>query len=167
MIKSIKLILTSLVFALFLCSCNETTTNPTDVKFKNDVENFCNSISDLDKSINGIDANSDNAPAQLLEYLDEVDMRFKSFADLDFPAEFDYLEKLADEASEYMTEAVSSYHKAFSNHSYNEYTADYAKENYSRAMKRIKIIIAFLNGETIEDENIVISYESTEATTQE
>ena len=59
-----------------------------------------------------------------------------------------------------MSEAVASYHSAFSNNSYNEYTADYAQENYSRAIKRIKIIIAFLKGETPEDENIIISYES-------
>ena len=157
--KNIKAFAACLILSLFLCACTQQT-DPETVKFKNDVENFCNSISQLDASINKIDASSDNAPAQLLEYLDEVDVRFKSFADLDFPADFDYLEHLADEASEYMSEAVASYHSAFSNNSYNEYTADYAQENYSRAIKRIKIIIAFLKGETPEDENIIISYES-------
>lgn len=162
MYKNLKMLLTVLVLSVMLCAC-QTQTDPEAVKFKNDVENFCKSLSDLDVSINGIDANSENAPAQLLEYLDEVDMRFESFSELDFPADYDYLEKLADEASEYMTVAVESYHNAYSNHSYNEYTADYAQENYSRAIKRIKIIISFLKGETPQDDSIVISYEETES----
>ena len=157
--KIIKALSLMLMLSLLLSGCTSTT-NPENVKFKNDVENFCNSISELDASINKIDATSENATAQLLEYLDEVDMRFQTFSQLDFPTDFDYLESLADEASEYMTEAVSYYHKAFSNGSYNEFTAEYAQENYSRAIKRIKIIISFLKGETPEDENIIISYEN-------
>ena len=110
--------------------------------------------------MNRIDASSDNAPSQLLGYLDELDTRFQNFAALDFPADYDYLENLADEASQYMTEAVKYYHQSYSNNSYNEYTAQYASENYSRAIKRIKIIITFLHGETPDDENITISYEN-------
>ena len=158
MYKFIKVLLSVMLLSVFLSSCGQQE-NPENVKFKNDIENFCNSISELDASINAIDSTSENAPAQLLGYLDEVDMRFQTFAQLDFPAEFDYLEKLADEASEYMKTAVESYHKAYSNHSYNEYTAEFAQENYSRAIKRIKIILTFLKGETPTDDSIVISYE--------
>ena len=61
---------------------------------------------------------------------------------------------------EYMTEAVSSYHNAYSNGSYNEYMADYAGENYARAYKRIQIILAFLHGEQPEDEDLTIEYSS-------
>lgn len=147
---------------LGLCSCGGKKEDPIKIKFKNDIENFCNSISELDASMNVIDPTSDNAPAQLLQYLDEVDMRFKAFAELDFPEEYDYLESLADEASTYMTEAVTYYHSSYSNDSYNEYTAEYAQENYARAIKRIKIIIAMLRGETPQDAGITISYEGTE-----
>lgn len=136
--------------------------DPVDTKFRNDLEYFCNSISELDSSMNAIDPESDNAPAQLLQYLDEVDMRFKTFAELDFPSQFDYLEPLADDASKYMTEAVTYYHNSYSNNSFNEYTAEYAEENYARAIKRIKIILSFLHGETPTDEGVVISYESNE-----
>lgn len=155
------LALTCLVGTLMLGGCGQQE-DPVTMKFKNDIENFCNSISELDASMNGIDPSSDNAPTQLLQYLDEVDMRFQSFAELDFPEQFDYLEPLADDASKYMTEAVTYYHNSYSNDSYNEYTAEYAQENYSRAIKRIKIIISFLHGETPTDEGVVISYENTE-----
>ena len=165
--KKRKFLALGLLLSVFLCACTTQKTDPEIVKFKNDVENFCNSISELDASINKIDASKENAPAQLLEYLDEVDMRFKTFAELDFPSDFDYLEHLGDEASEYMTEAVTSYHKAFSNGSYNEYTAAYAQENYSRAIKRIKIIISFLKGETPQGDDIIISYEGTEEAPEE
>ena len=83
---------------------------------------------------------------------------FQSFARLDFPEEFDYLEDLADESSQYMTEAVASYHDAYSNGAYNEYTAEYARQNYSRAYKRIQIIITFLHGEHPDDVDLAIEY---------
>lgn len=155
-------LLAVLLLSTFLGGCGEPKEDPVKVKFKNDIENFCNSISELDASMNAINPDSENAPAQLLQYLDEVDMRFKSFAELDFPEEFNYLESLADDASTYMTEAVMYYHNSYSNNSYNEYTAEYAQENYARAIKRIKIIISMLHGEVPQEEGIVISYENLE-----
>jgi hypothetical protein len=82
---------------------------------------------------------------------------------LDFPTEFDYLESLADEASAYMTQAVESYHEAYSNGGYNQLTADYAKENYARAYKRIQIIITFLHGEQPENVNLTTAEETADA----
>ena len=86
-----------------------------------------------------------------------MDAEFEDFAELDFPEEFDYLEVLADEASEYMTTAVNSYQEAYEGDSYNEVTAEYAKENYIRAYKRIQIIISFLHGEEPDDVDLTIS----------
>lgn len=158
MFKKLCLITAGLVFAAFLGGCQNA--DPNLIKFKNDVENFCNGISELDASMNLIDASSDNAPAQLLGYLDEVDLRFQSFSKLDFPEDYDYLESLADEAGQYMTEAVKYYHKSYSNGSYDESTAQYAQQNYSRAIKRVKIILSFLRGEKPDDPDINISYET-------
>lgn len=158
--KAAKWLALGLAMISLLTGCTQE--DPELVKFKNDIDNFCESIAQLDASMNKIDASSDNASDQLLEYLDEVDMRFRSFADLDFPTDYDYLEHLADEASEYMTEAVSYFRQSYSNNSYNEYTAEYAQENYARAIKRVKIIITFLHGETPDDDEINISYESSE-----
>ena len=56
-----------------------------------------------------------------------------------------------------MNTAVDSYHQAFEAETKEALEAkyDYAKENYSRAYKRIKVIVSFLNGETSEDATVV------------
>ncbi len=137
--------------AMLLTACGE---DPDLARFRKNMDDFCTKISEIDSSINNIDAQSENAVSELLGYLDELDATFKDFAALDFPEEFDYLEGLADESSQYMTEAVSSYHEAYSNGSYNEYTAEYARQNYSRAYKRVQIIITFLHGEEPSDADL-------------
>ena len=150
--KTGKLIAMGLLISVLLTGCGQ---DPKMVAFKNEIDNFCTQISEIDTSINNIDAQSEGAAKELLGYLDELDMDFQHFAEIDFPEEFDYLESIADEASSYMTEAVKNYHEAYGGDSYNEAAAQYAKENYSRAYKRVQIIITFLHGE--EPENVDLS----------
>lgn len=154
--NKVRLLFAAVLASAMLTACGE---DSELTQFRNSMDEFCTKISEIDSSINNIDAESDNATTELLSYLDELDAAFQSFATLDFPDEFDYLENLADESSQYMTEAVTSYHEAFSNGSYNEYTAAYAKENYSRAYKRVQIIITFLHGEEPDDADLTIEYE--------
>ena len=151
--KKIHMFFAAILSAMLLTACGE---DPELTQFYKNVDDFCIKVSEIDNSINNIDAESDEAVTQLLGYLDELDLVFQSFGKLDFPKEFDYLEETAEEASEYMTTAVASYHEAYSNGSYNEYTAEYAKGNYSRAYKRIQIIISFLHGETPDDVDLVM-----------
>ncbi|WP_300714255.1 hypothetical protein [uncultured Acetatifactor sp.] len=155
--KKVHMIFTALLTAMTLTACGE---DAALTQFKKSMDDFCTSISEIDSSINNIDAQSENATADLLSYLDALDSTFQDFAELDFPDEFDYLENLADESSEYMTEAVKSYHEAYGNGAYNEYIAEYAKQNYSRAYKRIQIIISFLHGEEPTDADLTIEYEN-------
>lgn len=150
--NKMRMLIAAVFAAVLLTACGE---DPELVQFRKNVDDFCNKISEIDSGMNNIDAEADGAVAEFLGYLDELDLIFQSFARLDFPEEFDYLEATADEASQYMTTAVESYHEAYSNGSYNEYTADYAYGNYSRAYKRIQIIISFLHGETPDDVNII------------
>lgn len=147
---------------LTLTACGK---DPQLTQFKEEIDAFCTEISDIDTEINNVDAQSENATEELLGYLDQLDAAFQDFAALDFPTEFDYLESLADEAGEYMTNAVESYHDAYSNGGYNQLTADYAKENYARAYKRIQIIITFLHGEQPEDVNLTTAEETADAET--
>ena len=153
--NKLQLIAAALVMGLSLTGCGE---DPQLAQFKTEIEDFCTNISELDTSINKIDAASDTASEELLGYLDQLDVEFQKLAAIDFPEEFDYLENLSDEASEYMTEAVSSYHTVYSSGSYDETTADYAHENYSRAYKRVQVIITFLHGEKPEDADLTIEY---------
>ena len=154
--KQFTLFAAGILSAIMLSACGQ---DSEMTVFKDEIDDFCTRISEIDTSINNIDAQSDDAMSELLGYLDELDMEFQQFAELDFPEEFDYLEEIADEAGSYMTEAVKSYHETYSNNGYNEYTAEYAKENFSRAYKRIQIIITFLHGEEPTDVDLSVSTE--------
>lgn len=152
--KRIKSTALGLLICIFLTACGS---DPEVALFKQEIDTFCTAISEIDTAINNMDAQSEYATLQLLRYLDDLEKEFVGFAELDFPEDYDYLESIADEAATYMTTAVDSYHEVYESDRYDESTAEYAKENYSRAYKRIQIIIALLHGEEIEDVNISIS----------
>lgn len=141
--------------SLLFTACGKTT-DPAKVKFENDINTFCDNVAEIDAGINSIDSSSEDAPDILLDYLDQLDQQFKLLAELSVPDDYSYMEQLADEASEYMSTAVSSYHEAYANHSFNEYTAEYAKENYDRACKRVTVILELLQGKEITDSDVVI-----------
>lgn len=147
------------MFCVLLSGCGDSK----ELKeYKTQVNQFCDTIAAIDTSINNIDASAEDSVDILLGYLDELDVSFQEFSALKIPDEFDYLEELAVQSGEYMTEAVALYHEAFSNDSYNEYTASYAVENYNRAFKRVKYIITFLHGETPEDEAVTVEFSDEE-----
>lgn len=151
--KKLLLLLSALLLCLLLTGCGE---NPEISNFIEAIDSFCNEVAAIDAGINQIDAQSELAKDELLTYLDQLDRIFQNFAALPVPADYSYMEELADEASSYMTTAVSAYHEAFGASSYNEYTADYARQNYERAYKRVTVILKLLHGEDISDEGATI-----------
>lgn len=155
--RQVRMLFAAVMISVMLTACGE---DPELAQFRNSIDDFCTKVSEIDTSINSIDAQADNATSELLSYLDELDSVFQSFAELDFPEEFDYLEDLADESSEYMTEAVSKYHEAYGDGYYDEYSAEYARQYYSRAYKRVQIIITFLHGEEPDDADLTIEYDT-------
>lgn len=152
--KKPSMIFMAFLTALSLAACGE---DAALSQFRERMDAFCTKVSEIDSSINGIDAQSDSAVSELLACLDDLDSAFRSFAQLDFPKEFDYLEDLAGESSGYMTEAVKSYRDAYEGE-FDEGAAEYARQNYSRAYKRLQIIISFLHGETPSDADLTIEY---------
>lgn len=145
-----KKILLATICLLLLCSCGG---NPINATFNNEINEFCDNISTIDAKINAINVEAEEnslryATSDLLTYLDELEIEFMKFSNLDFPEEFNYLEDMAKEAGTYMTEAVASYHKAYED-GYNESMEEYARENYSRACKRVQLALAVLRGEDI------------------
>lgn len=153
-----KIALTSIAAVLTVIMLTACGQDPELARFRKDMDSFCTKISEIDNSINSIDATADNASSELLACLDDLDLVFQAFARLDFPPDFDYLEDVADESSQFMTEAVKNFHSAYSNGSYNEYTAEYAKQYYIKAYKRVQIIITFLHGEIPTDPDLTIEY---------
>lgn len=146
--RKIIQLLAGFLAAVTLTACG---TDPEITQFKTKVDAFCTSVAELHESINGIDAQADDAAALALAYLDQLDKQFQDFAELDFPEEYDYLESLADEAGSYMKEAVDSYHIVYESGDYDEDTAAYARENSARALKRVQIILSILRGEDPSD----------------
>ena len=155
-IKFIKILTVSSLCAasLYLCSCASNPGNSAEIKeFRSKVDSLCDGIISVNNKMNSIDTSAENYVNELTTDLEELNVLFKDFSEIDFPADYDYLENLADEATEYMDVAASSYKKAFeSNLSEEDFTKlyDYAGENYSRAYKRINVILTFLRGETPE-----------------
>lgn len=155
--KRLLLLFAVLAIALTATGCGE---DPALTKFRKNMDAFCQNISEIDTNINNIDASSETARTELLTYLDQLEQAFKVLGEMSIPEEFSYIESLADEASSYMSTAVQYYHDAFSNNSYNEYTAEYARANYERACKRVTVIIKLLHGEDISDASVVFSDET-------
>ncbi len=106
-----------------------------------------------------IDTTSPDAAYSLLGCLDELEVQFAILSEMKVPSKFAGIESLADEASSYMTEAVSLYHEVFENTEYDVTTADIAKENYDRAMKRLSYISSLLQGKLPDDDNLIITEE--------
>lgn len=145
-----KKIMLAVISMLLLTGCGE---NPVDARFNAEINEFCDNVSAIDTKINAINVEAEEnsiryATSDLLSYLDELEVEFMKFSNIDFPEEFDYLEDMADEAGSYMTEAVASYHKAYED-GYNQSMEEYAGENYSRACKRVQAVLAMLRGEEI------------------
>lgn len=155
--RFLKLIALSLV-CFMLTGCGD---DPELSKFKNEIDSFCDEITQIDKSINSIDASSEEAKDELLRYLNQADDSFRKLANLSLPEEFSYLDELMDSASEDMTQAVSLFEDSFSNNSFNEYTFDYAAEYYKRAYTRLTYILSLLHGEIPDNDDIII-YETEE-----
>lgn len=137
-----------LLLCICLCGCGSASTGNT--KFINEMSTFCTNISDIDAAINkienvtGDETGLAKAKKDLLYYLDILNDEFKKFANIDFPDEYNNMESIADEASEYMSEAVRCYHIIYEDN-YSDSMENYAKENYSRAYKRVQHIINVIN----------------------
>ncbi len=142
---------------LWMTGCGE---YPEMDSYKENMNQFFENISYYDTAINSIDPDSDSAASELLSLLDSMAVSFSQMAELPVPDVFVGVEELADEASEYMNTAVSLYHQAFEEETFNEFIADAAKENYDRANLRLQYIISILHGEMPED--IFVSDDSAE-----
>ncbi len=149
------LVLLMVMTVMLFAGCGE---DPELARFKKKVDSFCSDVSSLDAKINNLKPEKANSVMQMLGYFDKVDEEFKDFAKISFPERFSNLDQLAQEASEYMTEAVAYYHLAYEGGKYDAPKAEYASENQARAMKRIHIILDVLRGDTPTEEGIQIEY---------
>ena len=151
-----RILFLTAMLCLFMAGCGK------DQKLEEYNENisaFTLNISDISTRMEEIDTTSDTAASEVLVCLDEMQEQFLVLAEMEVPKEFSSIESLADEASEYMTEAVKLYHEVFEAEEYSEETASVAQENYSRAMKRLSYISSLLQGDLPEGDDIIITEE--------
>jgi len=133
---------------IFLTGCKSNTELD---NYKTNMSQFFENIQAFDSAINSINPESETAVTDLLSLLDSMDNNFRQMASLEVPEGFPGVEELADEASEYMTEAVSYYHQAFEAEPFDTVLADVAKQNYDRANLRIQYIVSILHGDIPEE----------------
>ncbi len=140
-----------LLLSLMLTGCNKENNDYEMTRFHGEINDFCDNLKEIDSSINQItnitadEQGLQEATTALLDNLDKLKDEFAKFSNMDFPTDYDYLEKLADESYDYMTEAVNAYRKTYQEN-YTSSMEEYALENYKRAYKRVQIIIDVLNG---------------------
>ena len=128
--------------------------------YQEDMNTFFEHIAALNDSMNSIDASAEDATAQLLSYLDQLQAELTWMAELTVPEQFSAADSLADEADENMRQAVALYHSAYEAEVFDEPVAQAAREYYDRANIRIQYIISILHGEIPEGEGVTYTEES-------
>lgn len=152
--KNITIYMFIIAIMCTLTGCN----NNTDelIEYKNKMTLFTTAINNINTNINELDVNSPDSTELVLEFLDELDTLFRDLAALSVPDEFSSIEKLADDAANYMTLAVSNYHIVFTTVPFDEYAAILAEENYKQAMRHQYYIGEILQGKVPEGDDVII-----------
>lgn len=155
--RKCRTICVGLLCALFLTACGE---DESLTAYQEDMTTFFEHIAAYNDGMNAIDASSEDATEQLLNYLDQLRDEITWMAQLEVPEQFSAVDSLADEADENMQQAVALYHQAYEGDSYDEAYAEAAREYYDRANIRIQYIITILHGEIPEGEGVTYTEEN-------
>ena len=147
----------TLILALFLCmsmitGCGEKEELTT---FKEEMKDFYTEVSAIESSINAIDEQAEDAVSALLIQLEQMSTQFQQLAELEVPEEFISVEDLADDAADYMYEAVRLYGEAYEEDYVSDSLIQAAAENYESAMKRVNYIAVLLQGKIPEGAMII------------
>lgn len=123
--------------------------------FKENMNQFYEEVSVIESNMASIDESSEDAVSTLLIYLEQMSIQFQQLAEMEVPAEFISVEDLADDAYDYMKEAVRLYEEAYEEDYISDPLIQAAAENYASAMRRINYIAMLLQGEVPEGATIV------------
>ncbi|NBJ94261.1 hypothetical protein [Parablautia muri] len=143
------------IFPLILTGCGK---NEDLENYKANMNQFFENIRIIDSSINAIDPDSETSTAELLALLDSMDTSFAQMAALEVPDGFPGVDELADDASAYMSEAVSYYHQAYDGE-YDAAFEEVAYRNYEQANIRFQYIVSIIHGNIPEE---IFTYEDTD-----
>ncbi|WP_027206006.1 hypothetical protein [Butyrivibrio fibrisolvens] len=141
------------IVSVNICACSK---NDELAVYKTNMESFFTEVSSCNDAMNSIDPNADDAPSQLLTYIDKLNEDFSLMASYDVPKEFKAAEALADEAADNMTRAALSYHEAYDG-DFNADAESTASQYYERAFVRIQYIVTILHGEIPEGDGVTVT----------
>lgn len=141
--------------AALLTGCNKKPDNTEELKkYKQEMTEFFTSLEKINTNINNINPEDQESMDNLYTQFAALDKAYKELADIEVPEDFINNETLADQASEYMTQANEYLRQAFTETSYNQTVLDAAMECYKRANKRLQYIITILHGELPQGEDV-------------
>ena len=148
---SVSLLLT-LLLSLFLLGCGE---EKELTLFKENMTAFYENVHTIGRSLDSVNPASKEAVALVDSSLSEMLKQLQLLASMDIPQQFASVDVLADDALEYMEEAVRLHSMAYGNDQVNISFVEAAAENYESAMKRIEYIATLLQGEIPEGATLI------------
>lgn len=152
MLKKYTLIVSILLCMTFFTGCGE---REELTVFQEDMSEFYEEVSAIESNIVSIDESSEDAVTTLLFNMEQMLLQFQQLAEMDVPEEFISVEDLADDAYDYMKEAVRLYEEAYEEDYISDPLIQAASENYASAMRRINYIALLLQGEIPEGATVV------------
>ncbi len=156
--RSLILYLVLLFSFCFLLGCGE---KEELITFEENMTAFYENITTIGASMDSIDPTAQDAVTLMNTYLEDMLQEFQFLASMEIPAQFASIEDLADDALEYMEEAVRLYAEAYEEDYVSAPFIQAAGENYESAMKRVNYIATLLQGK-IPEGATVIEAEGTE-----
>ncbi|MFI3237215.1 MAG: hypothetical protein R3Y47_04200 [Lachnospiraceae bacterium] len=153
-----KLAILFLVMITMLCTigCGADSSEDTALlDFQTQLQEICDNIEEIDAQMNALDPNIDNAEATMLSYLNALSAEFDALEAIEIPNDdYAYMTSLSQEACDYMDESIVLYFEILGQGTYTDESIALAYENYSRACKRVQVIVALLHGEVPEDATV-------------
>lgn len=136
--------------ALTLSSCGKDTEEI--LAFQNKLNSTIMKIESLNNELNSLDATASDATKTALNNLSKLDDAFEELANIEITDdEFAYLEELADEGADYMSQAYDLYEFAYAQGYYDAENAELAYKYLERATTRVRVIVSMLHGEVPDD----------------
>ena len=145
-------LLSVILILLFCCGCGNTDKLNA---YYDGMQSFTSNVQIITEELEMVDISKETSPKQISALLDRLLEQFKIMSELDVPKNFATNEELADDAYNYMNEAVGLF-KEFVTDMEDDDKLRMAKENYERAMTRVNYMSVVLQGQLPEGDNISI-----------
>jgi len=145
-------LLSVILILLFCCGCGNTDKLNA---YYDGMQSFTSNVQIITEELEMVDISKETSPKQISALLDRLLEQFKIMSELDVPKNFATNEELADDAYNYMNEAVGLF-KEFVTDMEDDDKLRMAKENYERAMTRVNYMSVVLQGQLPEGDNISV-----------